>query len=75
MQGVGEHAKAKGVPVLGLSGGLGKDAMDICKHGVCSLMTTVNGPMPIEEAIERACKKLGESEFASEAPFLLRIQK
>ncbi len=54
MQGVGEHAKAKGVPVLGLSGGLGKDAMDICKHGVCSLMTTVNGPMPIEEAIERA---------------------
>ncbi len=54
MQGVGEHAKAKGVPVLGLSGGLGKDAMEICKHGVCSLMTTVNGPMPIEEAIERA---------------------
>ncbi len=28
-----------------------------------------------EEAIARACKKLGESAFATEAPFLLRIQK
>ena len=54
MQGVGERAKAKGVPVLGLSGGMGKGAMDICNHGVSSLMTTVNGPMPVEEAIERA---------------------
>ena len=54
MQGVGERAKAKGIPVLGLSGSLGKDALDICKHGVSSLMTTVNSPMSLEEAIENA---------------------
>lgn len=54
MQGVGERAKAKGIPVLGLSGGLGKDAMDICNYGISSLMTTVNGPMTVEEAMERA---------------------
>jgi glycerate kinase len=54
MQGVGEHAKAKGVTVLGLSGGLGKNAMDICNYGVASLMTTVNSPMDITEAIARA---------------------
>ena len=54
MQGVGMHAKAKGVPVLGLSGGLGKDAMNICDYGVNSLMTTVNSPMDITEAIARA---------------------
>ncbi len=54
MQGVGMHAKAKGIPVLGLSGSLGKNAMDICSCGVSSLMTTVNAPMTLGEAMERA---------------------
>jgi len=54
MQGVGMHAKAKGIPVLGLSGGLGEKAMDICNCGVSSLMTTVNSPMEVTEAIARA---------------------
>ena len=54
MQGVGMRAKAKGVPVLGLSGSLGKNAMDICDYGVASLMTTVNAPMPHKEALDRA---------------------
>ncbi len=54
MQGVGLRAKAKGIPVLGLSGSLGKDAMNICEYGITSLMTTVNAPMSLEEAIENA---------------------
>ena len=54
MQGVGMHAKAKGIPAAGLSGSLGKDALDICGYGISSLMTTVNAPMPLEEALERA---------------------
>ena len=54
MQGVGMHAKSKGIPVLGLSGSLGKNALDICDCGVSSLMTTVNAPMPLSEALERA---------------------
>ena len=54
MQGVGVHAKAKGIPVAGLSGSLGKNALDICDYGVASLMTTVNAPMPLAEALDRA---------------------
>ena len=54
MQGVGMRAKAKGIPVLGLSGSLGKNAMDTCSCGISSLMTTVNAPMPLSEALERA---------------------
>ena len=54
MQGVGTHAKAKGIPVLGLSGSMGKNAMDICSCGISSLMTTVNSPMSLSEALERA---------------------
>lgn len=54
MQGVGERAKAKGIPVLGLSGSLGRNAMDICNYGIASLMTTVNAPMSLDEAIRNA---------------------
>ena len=54
MQGIGVRAKAKGIPVLGLSGSLGKDALNICEHGVASLMTTVNAPMSLNEALENA---------------------
>ncbi len=54
MQGVGMRAKAKGIPVLGLSGSLGKNALDICNYGISSLMTTVNSPMPLEEALANA---------------------
>ncbi|MBO4807472.1 MAG: glycerate kinase [Lachnospiraceae bacterium] len=54
MQGVGERAKNKGIPVLGLSGSLGKNALDICEHGITSLMTTVNSPMTLDEAMEKA---------------------
>ena len=54
MQGIGMRARAKGVPVLGLSGSLGTNALDILNCGVSSLMTTVNAPMTLQEALERA---------------------
>ena len=54
MQGVGSRAKAKGVPAVGLSGSLGKDAAQIFDYGIESLMTTVDAPMPLEEALGRA---------------------
>ena len=54
MQGVGLRAKAKNIPVLGLSGSLGKNALDICDYGVSSLMTTVNSPMSLEDALWNA---------------------
>ena len=54
MQGVGERAKAKGVIAVGLSGSLGRDAKDIFNYGIESLMTTVDAPMALEEALDRA---------------------
>ena len=54
MQGVGERSKAKGVVCVGLSGSLGRDANRIFDHGVESLITSVDSPMPLEEAISRA---------------------
>ncbi len=54
MQGVGSRAKVKGVPAVGLSGSLGRDAAKIFDFGIESLMTTVDAPMPLDEALERA---------------------
>ena len=54
MQGVGERAARKGVVAVGLSGSLGPGAARIFDHGIASLMTTVDAPMPLEEALGRA---------------------
>ena len=54
MQGVGERAERKGVIAVGLCGSLGRDAAQIFNHGIASLMTTVDAPMPLEEALGRA---------------------
>ena len=54
MQGVGQRSKAKNVPAVGLCGSLGKGADQIFEHGIVSLMTTVDSPMPLEEALSRA---------------------
>lgn len=54
MQGVGDRSKKHGVPVVGLSGSLGKDYDKIYAHGIDSLMTTVDGPMPLEKALSDA---------------------
>ena len=54
MQGVGNRAKQKNIPAVGLSGSLGLDAEKIYDHGINSLMTTVDAPMPLDEALTRA---------------------
>ena len=54
MQGVGERSAAKGVVAVALSGSLGPRADRIFDHGIESLITTVDAPMQIDEAISRA---------------------
>lgn len=54
LYGVGQHCAARNIPVLALSGGLGEGAEKILEYGISSLMTTVNGIMPLEEAIANA---------------------
>ena len=54
MQGVGEHCKRKGIPAVAIVGSMGPGAEDIFDHGIDSIMTTVNGIMPLDEALGRA---------------------
>ena len=52
--GIGMRCKAKGIPALAIVGGLGEGAEKIYEFGIESIMTTIQGAMPVEEAIERA---------------------
>ena len=54
LQGVGERCKAKGIPAVALCGSLGKDYEKIYDCGIQSLLTTVDGCIPLSEAMERA---------------------
>ena len=54
MQGVGDRAKKYDVPAVALCGGLGDGYEGIYEHGIDSIITTVDGPMPLAEALDRA---------------------
>ena len=54
MQGVGDRSAKHQVPVAALCGGLGPDYEKIYAHGISSIMTTVDGPMPLKEAMDNA---------------------
>ena len=49
--GVGERCKRAGVPAVAIVGGLLAGYEEIYRHGICSVTTTVNGVMSLEEAI------------------------
>lgn len=68
--GVGMRCKAKGIPTVAIVGGMGVGADQIYEHGVDSIITTINGAMPIEEALERA-----EELYANAARRLFRLIK
>ncbi len=50
----GKRCKAKGIPAVALCGSLGKDYEKIYDCGIQSLLTTVDGCIPLSEAMERA---------------------
>lgn len=54
LQGVGERCRAAGVPAVALCGSLGKDYEKVYDCGITSILTTVDGPMPLSEALDRA---------------------
>ena len=54
VQGVGRRAKARGIPVVCLSGSLGKGAEELYSDGISAFMTTVNSPMTLGEAMKNA---------------------
>lgn len=54
MRGVGMRCKAKGIPAAAIVGSMGRGAEDIFDYGIDSIITTVNCPMPLSEALGRA---------------------
>lgn len=68
--GVGKRCKEKGVPVIAIVGGIGEGAEKIYDFGVESIISTINGAMKIEEALERA-----DELYISAAERLFRIIK
>lgn len=68
--GIGLRCKAQNIPVIAVVGGMGKGAQDLYGYGISSIIPTVNGPMPVEEAMERA-----EELYADAADRMFRILK
>ena len=54
LHGVGTRAAAKNIPVVALSGSLGTGFDGVYDHGIESLMTCVDAPMSLQEAMDRA---------------------
>ena len=54
MQGVGVHCKVHHIPAVAIVGSMGKGAEDIYAYGIESIITTVNGIMPLSDALEHA---------------------
>jgi len=52
--GIAERCKKKNVSVVAISGGMGKDAGEVYKFGIDSIMPTINSDMCLEEALARA---------------------
>ncbi|WP_349947647.1 glycerate kinase [Lacrimispora sp. BS-2] len=54
IQGIGMRCKRKGIPAVALVGAMGEGAEKIYDFGICSIMTTVNGVMELDKALEHA---------------------
>lgn len=52
--GVAKRAKAHGVPVFCLSGGLGQGADDVLAQGVDATLCICDGPLPLEDCMRRS---------------------
>ncbi len=52
--GIGARCRERGIPVVAIVGGMGDKAETIFDYGIDSIVTTINGAMPIEEALERS---------------------
>lgn len=52
--GIGGRCAKRGIPVIAIAGGMGQRAEQVFDCGIDSIMTTINGAMAIDEALERA---------------------
>ena len=68
MQGVGERCRKHGIPAVAVVGSLGEGAEKIFDCGISSMITTVDAPMRLEEALSDA-----EALYARAAERLFRM--
>ncbi len=59
--GIARRARKLHIPVLAVVGNIGRGAETVYEHGIDGIMSTVNGAMPLEEAIERSSELLREA--------------
>lgn len=63
--GVAKRAVKQAKPVLAIVGSIGSGAEELYNHGLSSIVSIVNGPMPLEKSIEQAYElTMGASERA-----------
>lgn len=54
VQGIGMRCREKGIPAVALVGAMGEGAEKIYDFGICSIMTTVNEVMELDQALANA---------------------
>lgn len=59
--GVAQRCKPLNIPVVAMVGGMGPDAQKVYEYGIDSIMTTVNSPMPLSEALSRADELMADA--------------
>ena len=52
--GIGQRCRAKGIPAVAIVGGMGDGAEKIYEFGGERILSTINGAMEVEEAMDRA---------------------
>lgn len=52
--GIGMRCRKKGIPAVAIVGSMGDGAEKIYEYGIESITTTIQGAMPVEEAMERS---------------------
>lgn len=59
--GVAQRCKPLNIPVVAIVGGMGSDAHKVYDYGIDSIMTTVNSPMVLGEALSRADELMADA--------------
>jgi len=59
--GVARLAKARGIPVIGVSGSLSDGYADVHEHGIDAAFAITSAPMSLEEASERAAELIADA--------------
>ena len=59
--GVAERAKRQGIPVVGISGSLGRGFQDVHEHGIDALAAITPGPMTLGEASTRSSELITDA--------------